>query len=248
MRSGRLAAWMTRSMGMPGSARAMLSRTERLNRKFSCSTTPTCRRSQVGIDLGDIDAIDQHAPAFRDRQALDELGDGAFPRSRTAHDANDRAGEDVKRQIAQHRRAIDAVAKVHPSKVTRPGNVRQGGATATGARGCRRFHRGVEDIAQTLDRIPACWKSCHNCTRRSTGPLTRPASMLKAMSCPMVNSPRITRVAPSHSRATVVTFMQAGSDLPSDIAQRRRPETGPHVPGELFVPAALQWPAPPPWP
>src|SRR5438132_14071632 len=35
-------------MGMPGSARAILSRTDRLNKKFSCKTTPTCRRSQVG--------------------------------------------------------------------------------------------------------------------------------------------------------------------------------------------------------
>ncbi|MNT30606.1 hypothetical protein D3C72_1664100 [compost metagenome] len=38
---------MTASMDSAGSLRAMLSRTERLNRIFSCSTTPIWRRSEA---------------------------------------------------------------------------------------------------------------------------------------------------------------------------------------------------------
>src|ERR1700756_5515920 len=42
-----LAAAMTRSIGMAGSARAIFSRTELLNSTFSCRTTPIWRRSHA---------------------------------------------------------------------------------------------------------------------------------------------------------------------------------------------------------
>ena len=48
---GSLAAAMTRSIGMAGSASAIFSRTERLNSTFSCRTTPIWRRSQAGSTM-----------------------------------------------------------------------------------------------------------------------------------------------------------------------------------------------------
>src|SRR4051812_38469809 len=42
---------MTRSIGMAGSTSAMLSRIDRLNSTFSCSTTPVCRRSQAASTM-----------------------------------------------------------------------------------------------------------------------------------------------------------------------------------------------------
>src|SRR3546814_2316585 len=42
----RRAAVITRSIGVTGSASAIFSRIERLNRIFSCSTTPIWRRSE----------------------------------------------------------------------------------------------------------------------------------------------------------------------------------------------------------
>src|SRR6516225_4332465 len=51
-----VAAAMTCSIGMAGSASAMLSRTERLNSTFSCNTTPNCGRVLVdGVDLSMVD-------------------------------------------------------------------------------------------------------------------------------------------------------------------------------------------------
>ena len=59
---------------------AMLSRTERLKRTLSCSTTDLA--TQPGrLDLGHIETIEQYAPLLRDVQALEELGNGTFPRT-----------------------------------------------------------------------------------------------------------------------------------------------------------------------
>ena len=87
-----LAAAMTRSIGIAGSASAMLSRTERLNSTFSCSTTPIWRRSQDGSTMAEVDAIDQDAPALRHVEPLDQLGQRALAGARRADDADDLSG------------------------------------------------------------------------------------------------------------------------------------------------------------
>src|ERR1041385_3891097 len=72
------AAAMPRSMGIAGSVSAMLSRTDRLNRTLSCSTTPTWRRSQAVSDHREVDAVDKNAARFRDVKALDQLCERAL--------------------------------------------------------------------------------------------------------------------------------------------------------------------------
>jgi len=56
---------------------AMFSRTLRLKRKFSCSTTPIWRRNRgghlSGVDQAHADAVDQHAPLLGAVQAVDRL-------------------------------------------------------------------------------------------------------------------------------------------------------------------------------
>ena len=83
---------MTCSIGMAGSASAILSRTDRLNSTFSCSTTPNCRRSQAASTIAEVDAVDEHAPTLRHVQSLGELGERALARARGADDADDLAG------------------------------------------------------------------------------------------------------------------------------------------------------------
>src|SRR5881227_744574 len=69
------AAAITRSIGMVLSTSAMFSRTERLNRMFSCSTTPICRRSQAGsTGAGRPDDADHLAGLNRQRDAAQRLG------------------------------------------------------------------------------------------------------------------------------------------------------------------------------
>ena len=62
--------------------------TERLKRKFSCTTTPTCRRNS-GWMLRQIDAIDHDSATFRNMQTLNQFGDGALARSGPTDDADD---------------------------------------------------------------------------------------------------------------------------------------------------------------
>ena len=45
-----------------------------------------------GVDHREIDAVDQHAPALRHVEPLDQLGERALARARRADDADDLAG------------------------------------------------------------------------------------------------------------------------------------------------------------
>src|SRR6516164_5431791 len=98
------AAVITRSIEMAGSASAMLSRTERLNRTFSCNTTPICRRSQA------VSTMARSVPSTRTRP-LDQLGESALARTRRTNDADDLAGIDLERNIMQHFGTIDPIAE-----------------------------------------------------------------------------------------------------------------------------------------
>src|SRR4051794_26224640 len=104
----RRAAAMTRSIGMAGSASAILSRTERLNSTFSCRTTPTWRRSQAGS------AMARSIPSTSTRpnvEALDQLGERALARARWSDDADHLPGGYVEADIVQDFLAIDAIAE-----------------------------------------------------------------------------------------------------------------------------------------
>ena len=83
------AAAMTRSIGIAGSASAILSRIERLNSMFSCRTTPICRRSHAVSTSGQIDAVNQDPPAFGHIKPLDELRQRALARAGRPDDADD---------------------------------------------------------------------------------------------------------------------------------------------------------------
>ena len=90
-----LAAAITRSIGMPGSASAMLSRIERLNSTFSCSTTPIWRRSQATSTMREVDAVDQDPAALGHVEPLHQLGRACFARARGADDADHLAGRNL---------------------------------------------------------------------------------------------------------------------------------------------------------
>ena len=64
-----------------------------------------------GVDHCEVDAVDEHAPALRHVQSLDELGERALARARGADDADDLAGRHVETDVVQHFRPIDAVAE-----------------------------------------------------------------------------------------------------------------------------------------
>ena len=89
----------------------MLSRTERLNSTFSCSTTPTWRRSQAGSTIARSIAVDQHAAALRHVEALDQLGERALARAGGADDPDDLAGRTLKLTSLQDLRPVDAIAE-----------------------------------------------------------------------------------------------------------------------------------------
>lgn len=63
------------------------------------------------IDHGKVDAIDQHATAFWNVEALDELGHRALARTRGSDDADDLAGRHTEADVVQHLRPVDAVTK-----------------------------------------------------------------------------------------------------------------------------------------
>ncbi len=59
----------------------MFSRTVRLKRRFSCSTTPTWRRSHAGVDHGKIDAVHQDASALGRMQTLHQFSERGLARA-----------------------------------------------------------------------------------------------------------------------------------------------------------------------
>ena len=54
-----------------------------------------------GVDHGEIDAVDQHAAAFRHVKPLDQLGERALARARGADDADHLAGRDGEADVVQ---------------------------------------------------------------------------------------------------------------------------------------------------
>src|SRR5258706_388960 len=52
-----------------------------------------------------------------------------------------------------------------------------------------------------------CWKSCHSWASRSTGLLTRAASMLNATSSPTVSEPSIASRAPKNRHSAMVSLL-----------------------------------------
>ena len=106
----------------------------RLNRMFSCKTTPVCRRSQAGSTMREIDAVDQNAAAFGHVEPLDELGKGALSRSRRADNADDLAGRNRNGQSCKDLRAVEPVAEGDMLEGDVAADRRQGGASRRKAR------------------------------------------------------------------------------------------------------------------
>ena len=98
MGAASLAAAMTRSIGMPGSARAILSRIERLNRMFSCSTTPNWRRSHALSTL-EYRRRPRARVRFLGRIGVDQLGERAFSSARWSDNANSLASWNVETDL-----------------------------------------------------------------------------------------------------------------------------------------------------
>ena len=63
------------------------------------------------IDHGEIDAVDQHAPALRHVEALDELGERALARPGRADDADHLPGRHIEADVVQDFRSVDAIAE-----------------------------------------------------------------------------------------------------------------------------------------
>jgi hypothetical protein len=90
-----LAAAMTRSIGSAGSASAMLSRTERLNSMFSCSTTPIWRRSHDGSSTAASMPSTSTRPASGTIEPLHQLGDRALAGAGRTDNADHLAGRRI---------------------------------------------------------------------------------------------------------------------------------------------------------
>ena len=134
---------------MPGSASAMLSRTVALSSTFSCSTTPICRRSQAGSITAVSTPSTSTRPSFRHVEPLQQLGQCALAGAGGADDADHLAGADLQADVLQHHRPVEAVAEADMLELHRALDRRQRGAAGAGG-----FRRGVEDVAQPLDRQP----------------------------------------------------------------------------------------------
>jgi hypothetical protein len=101
-----------------------------------------------GIDEREIGAVDQYAPGLRHVEALDELGKRALARSRRADDTHDLTGGNGEIDIVQHLGGVHAIAEADVLECHLARDRRQRGA----ARIVGRLGRGIEDVAQPLDR------------------------------------------------------------------------------------------------
>src|SRR5262249_50864438 len=142
-----LAAAITGSIGMAGSASAILSRTERLNSTFSCNTTPNCRRSQAASMMA-RSTPSTNTPTLRHVEPLGKLGERTLARARGADDADDLTGRHAETDVRQHFRPMDAVAE---------GDMLERDVAADRGEGCPSgiegwFRRGIEDIAEPRHR------------------------------------------------------------------------------------------------
>jgi len=63
------------------------------------------------VDHGKVDPIDQHATAFGDVEALDQLGQRALARPRGSDHADDLPGGHAEIDVVEHLRPVDAVTK-----------------------------------------------------------------------------------------------------------------------------------------
>src|SRR5271169_1849459 len=84
-----------------------------------------------------------------------------------------------------------------------------------------------------------CWKSCHNCARRSTGAESCAAIMLNATSSPTVSWFSMTSLAPKNRIRTVSSLLIR---VALCVAKAPRPTTrkAADIAGDLLLPAQLQ--------
>ena len=101
---------MIRSIGIAGSASAMLSRTERLNSSL-LQNHADLPAQPGGIHHGEIDAVDKHPSAFRHIEPLDQFGQRTLARAGGADDTDDLSGLRAETDIMEHFRAIDPVTE-----------------------------------------------------------------------------------------------------------------------------------------
>ena len=83
------------------------------------------------IDHGEIDAVDQDAPALRHVEALDELRERALARTRRGRRSQRSARRDAEANIVQDFRPIDAIAERDMFKSDLAADRRKRGARRT---------------------------------------------------------------------------------------------------------------------
>ena len=78
---------------------------------FSCKHDADLPPQPGGIDLADIDAVDQDLAALDAIEPLDELRQSRLAGARSADDADDLAGRDVEIDVLEHVGRVHAVAE-----------------------------------------------------------------------------------------------------------------------------------------
>ena len=84
----------------------MLSWIERLNSTFSCKHDADLPAQPGGIDLADIDAVDQDLAALGAIKPLHELGQRGFAGAGWPDDAEHLTGRDLQIDVAEHVGAV----------------------------------------------------------------------------------------------------------------------------------------------
>src|SRR4029077_9728459 len=100
------------------------------------------------VDHGEIHAVDQDAPALRDVEALDELGERALARPRRPDDADHLPGRHIEGDIVQDFLSVNSIAERYMVEVDVAADRRQPRAR----RHIGRLGSGVEDVAEPQDR------------------------------------------------------------------------------------------------
>ena len=98
----------------------------------------------------EIHAVDQHAPALRDVEALHQFGERALARARGPDDADGLAGRHLEADVVQDFLPVDAIAERDVVEFDVAADRRQ--PRAAGRVG--RLGGGVEDVAEPRDRQP----------------------------------------------------------------------------------------------
>ncbi|OIQ74172.1 hypothetical protein GALL_441820 [mine drainage metagenome] len=187
------------------------------------------------INHREVHAIDQHAAAFGNVEALDELGHRALARTRGSDDADDLSGGYAKTDVVQHLRPVDAVTKHNMVErhVAANGRQRGTGRIEPG------FRRRVENIAEPLHREP--------CLVKILPDLGEPQYRLAHASRQHIEGDQFAHGQVAGDDQSGTEIQNGGrNDLVDElhavagrVAEPQDPEARRHIAGELLFPASL---------